>query len=364
MSKILISGYYGFHNAGDDSVLYGIITSLHKNNPSIHLGVLSNHPEKTESMFNVPAYNRWNLFEVTKRIKQHDLLLMGGGSLLQDATSPRSVLYYLGLVMVAKLYRKPVVFYAQGIGPINKRSSKRLIQYVVNKVDVITVRDFESGEDLRRFGVKTPIVVTADPAITIQPESIDLNIGRNILNEQNINGEKTIAISVRSWKKEQKYLEKIAFVADHYASKGWDILFLSMQYPEDITACRSIMNLMKNDAHIIDIQLNFKEIMSVIGNVRFVLGMRLHSIILAAVMNIPFVAISYDPKIERFVERLDMYSAGHIRNLDKELIIQYIDYILANESEVKQKLNTKIATIVEQAEESSLLTLNQLNKKK
>lgn len=362
MSKILISGYYGFHNAGDDAVLHGIITSLHKKEPSLHLGVLSNQPEKTEKLFRVRAYDRWNLSEVVKTIKKYDLLLMGGGSLLQDTTSPRSVLYYLGIVTVAKLFRKPVVFYAQGVGPINRRLSKRLIKAVVNKVDVITVRDFESGEDLKRFGVKAPIIVTADPAVTIEREQVDLTFGANVLKERNIDGEKTLAISVRSWKREQNYLQQLAVVADHYAEAGWDILFLPMQYSEDVVACEQIMTRMKNRAHLIEQQLNFKEIISVIGNVRFMLGMRLHSIILAAVMNVPFVAISYDPKIERFVERLNMYSAGHITNLNIEKLLEYIDDTLQREDEVKESIAKSMKHIIREAERSSELTLAQLKR--
>lgn len=362
MSKVLISGYYGFHNAGDDSVLYGIITSLHKHNSEIELSVLSNDPEKTESMFHIGAYNRWNLLEVTKQIKKHDLLLMGGGSLLQDATSPRSVLYYLGLVFVAKLFRKPVVFYAQGVGPIQKSFSKRLIRHFVNKVDVLTVRDDASAEDLKSYGVTAPIVVTADPAVTIDPNSIEREIGANLLEKLSLDGSKTIAISVRSWKREQQYYREIAKAADYYAAQGWEILFIAMHYPNDITACKKIMEQMEHDASIIEEQLSFKEIMSLIANVRFVIGMRLHSVILAAIMNIPFVGISYDPKIDRFVKRLDMLSAGHITDLEANVLIDCVDQTLADEKAIKDNMQKKMQHIISEAERSSQLTIEQLNK--
>src|SRR5699024_9054488 len=350
------------HNAGDDSVLYGIITSLHKNNSNIELSVLSNDPKKTESMFDIPAFNRWNLLEVTKQIKNHDLLLMSGGRLLQDATSPRSVLYYLGLVFVAKLFRKPVVFYAQGVGPIQKRFSKRLIRYFVNKVDVITVRDDASAKDLESYGVTAPIVVTADPAVTIEPESIKRDIGKNLLKKIHLDGSKTIAISVRSWKKEQNYYNEIAQTADYYAEEGWSILFIAMHYPNDITACKNIMEKMSNQAYIIEEQLSFKEIMSVIGNVRFVIGMRLHSVILAAIINTPFVGLSYDPKVDRFVKRLDMLSAGHIKDLKSETLTNYVKQTIEDEEQVKQTMQKKMKHIISEAERSSQLTIEQLNK--
>lgn len=361
MAKILISGYYGFDNAGDDSVLYGIITSLKKKDPLLQLGVLSNQPEKTAATFGIPAYNRWKLAEVIKRIREYDLLLMGGGSLLQDATSPRSVLYYLGIVLTAKLFGKPVVFYAQGVGPIRQAFSKQLIKLIVNRVDVITVRDYESGEDLKQFGVtKVPIIVTADPAVTIPAESIDLSRGREILRDLQIPLSKTLAISVRSWKKEKHFKQVLAEVADHYAAQGWNVLFLPMQYPADLIPSKEIIGQMNHDATLIDKPLSFKEIMSVLGNMDIVLGMRLHSIILAAVMNVPFVGISYDPKIERFIERLEMYSAGHIQEIKPETVIAYLDDTLAHRDLVKERLAKKMDTIISQAEESSKLTLELL----
>lgn len=365
MAKILISGYYGFDNAGDDSVLYGIITSLRKLDPTLELGVLSNQPEKTASTFGIKAYNRWKITEIVKRIREYDLLLMGGGSLLQDATSPRSVIYYLGIVLTAKLCNKPVVFYAQGVGPIRQTLSKRLIHFIVNKVNVITVRDYESGEDLKRFGVtKVPIIVTADPAVTIPRESIDLAWGKEIIAETGVPPGKCMAICVRSWKKEERFKQVLAEVADHYAEQGWNILFVPMQYPADITPSRDIAHLMKHKATLIDRPLNFKEIMSLLGNMDFVLGMRLHSIILAAVMNVPFVGVSYDPKIDRFIERLEMYSAGHIKEISAQNVIKYIDDTLRHKEKTRKHLARKMKEIIAQAEQSSQLTIELLNKKK
>lgn len=363
MGKILISGYYGFDNAGDDSVLYGIINSLQKHDASLQFSVLSNQPEKTEQMFGIAAYNRWNFIEVIGQLKKHDLLLMGGGSLLQDATSPRSVLYYLGTVVVAKMLKKPVVFYAQGVGPVTKKISKFLIRWIVNKVDVITVRDYESGEDLKKLGViHRPIIVTADPAITIPASSINLSVGKNILNALNIDPQKTIAVSVREWKKEEHFKDILAEVADHYAALGWNIIFIPMQYPADILPSEEIRKRMKykSNSYVIKKPLHFKEIMSLIGNIRLVLGMRLHSIILAAVMNVPFVGISYDPKIDRFVERIDMRLAGHIKNLQTDNVIANIDYIIDHEQEIKETLAKNITDIIANAEKSSELTIKQI----
>lgn len=362
MAKILISGYYGFDNAGDDSVLYGIISSLKKRDPSIQFSVLSSHPEKTINTFGVSAYNRWNFAVVLKQLRKHDLLVMGGGSLLQDATSPRSVFYYLGIVLGAKFFRKPVVFYAQGVGPITKTISQKLIRSIVNRVDVITVRDHGSAEDFKSLGVtNAPVVVTADPAVTIPAADIDLTSGHDHLQRMGLHKEKTIAISVRDWKKEHRFKKQIAEVADHFAEKGYDILFVPMQFPADVSSSKDIITHMRHSAYIIEEQLDFRTIMSLLGNVQMVAGMRLHSLIFAAVMNVPFVGISYDPKINRFVERVNMNSAGHIKQLDTMVLIDQIADTLADRSAYQKRLKEAMTTIIQEADKSSELTLQQLH---
>lgn len=366
MSRILISGYYGFNNAGDDTVLYGIISSLKNHDPQVDLAVLSNNPKETEQLFGITAFNRWNIKEITRELKQADLLLMGGGSLLQDATSPRSVIYYLGIVTLAKLLKKPVVFYAQGIGPITKNFSKQLIKMIVDKVDIITVRDHQSGEDLKSLGVKkAPIHVTADPALIIPPSQIPLEIGESITAEYHVdNKKKTVGISVRDWKNEKRYKKEIAKMADQFISMDWNVIFIPMQYPSDVSASKEILKEMNNTgAVLIEKQLGFKEIISLIGNMDFVLGMRLHSIILAAVMNVPFVGISYDPKIDRFVERIGMKSAGDIQEISYESILKAVSNEIEDLEESKKRLQHNIQSVIDAAEKSTNLTLDVLNKK-
>jgi polysaccharide pyruvyl transferase CsaB len=247
MSRILISGYYGFNNAGDDVVLYGIISSLRREQPHISLSVLSNQPDRTAALFGIPAYNRWRLSTIVRELKRCDLLVMGGGTLMQDVTSPRSVLYYLGIVSIAKLLGKPVVFYAQGFGPILKSFSRRLIKQVVNRVDVITVRDYESGEDFKACGVtKAPVYVTADPALTIHPDDISDTRGQELLAELFPDlSRPTVAISVRNWKQEERFKQSIAQAADFFVDKGWNVLFLPMHYPSDVAPSKEIIALMK-----------------------------------------------------------------------------------------------------------------------
>jgi len=366
MSRILISGYYGFNNAGDDVVLYGIISSLRREQPNISLAVLSNQPERTEALFGIPAYNRWSVATIVRELKRCDLLVMGGGTLMQDVTSPRSVLYYLGIVTIAKLLGKPVVFYAQGFGPILKPFSRHMIKRVVNRVDVITVRDHESGEDFKACGVTdAPVYVTADPALTIHPDDVSDEPGKRLLSAMFDDLTRPlVAISVRDWKQEQQFKQIIAEAADMFRERGWNVLFLPMHYPSDLSPSREIMALMNQEgARLIEEPITFHDIMSLIKQCSYVVGMRLHSLILACMLKIPFTGISYDPKIDRFVERAGMPCAGHIRDLERETFLRQLTEHLEDLPREQQVIQERSRLLAREAMRSSELVLQALRDK-
>jgi polysaccharide pyruvyl transferase CsaB len=362
MSKVLISGYYGFDNAGDDTVLYGIINSLQKQLPTLEIAVLSNKPKETEALFGIPAYNRWSFAQIFQQLRRSDLLLMGGGSLLQDATSPRSVMYYLGIVQTAKLLGKPVIFFAQGFGPITHPFSKALVRIIVNKVDTITVRDQQSAQDMESLGVNRPIIITADPAVAIDPHDIDLRLAQKWLA---LTDKPKVMISTRKWKHEETYKQEIAKMADEMLRQGWMVYFLPMQFPADIVPSQDIMKYMNEPgSQLLTERMNFNEIISFIGNMDFVIGMRLHSLIIAAVLGVPFVGISYDPKIDRFLERVGMDGAGSIQTLRYEKLQRVVNKNLGQLPFVRSRLKEQMNSLVEEAAKSSELAVQLLTNQK
>lgn len=170
-----------------------------------------------------------------------------------------------------------------------------------------------------------------------------------------------MAISVRAWKNEQQYKKIIAQFADEALRRGWEVFFLPMQNPADLAPSLDIVKQMSEPgAVVIEEKMNFKQIFSFIGASQFILGMRLHSVILAAVMNIPFAGISYDPKMDRFVQRLDMTSAGHIKDLEYNSLLANIEPLLADLPGAQEKIRRNIGTLVQEAEKSSLLAIELL----
>lgn len=163
--NIVISGYYGFHNAGDEAMLLAILQALRKTFDAPSITVISGNPSDTAKTFGVKAVPRFGILPILSSLFRTDLLISGGGSLLQDVTSWKSMIYYLTIIIFGVLFRKQVFLYSQGIGPVRYRIIRIILKHVLNHVDAITVRDSESKGFLQRLGVHRTIYTTADAVL-------------------------------------------------------------------------------------------------------------------------------------------------------------------------------------------------------
>ena len=302
---ITLSGYYGFDNTGDEALLSAITSSVYKLEEGAEFTVLSGAPDKTFEMHGVPSVYYLNPFRVIKTIKNTDLLISGGGSIFQDITSGRSLSYYISVVALARFYDKPVIFYAQGVGPINRRISKFLMRLVGNHATMITLRDQESMDYLHSIGVsQPPMQVTADPVFSLAPTQDDSEKMRAFF--QNINPEEkpTIGVSLREWARLDGYQSALAALLDCFYEKGYCIIFVSMAYPDDISAGEKVAELMTHPAVLIHEHHTSQEHLALISEFDLLIGMRLHSLIFAANRGVPLAGISYDPKVDSFLKIL------------------------------------------------------------
>jgi len=324
MSKIVISGYYGFANAGDEAMLAAILKALHSKDSSLEMTVISGNPEVTKQVHKVNSIHRFSPLEILAAMRGADLVISGGGSLLQDVTSKRSLLYYLAILAMGRLLGKKVMLFAQGIGPIKSSFMRKLTKYVCSSVNIITVRDKDSLYELRRLGVPdSKVHLTADAVMTLPVESKDF--GRALLNRYYVPEHKMlIAISVRKWREDDRYLLEIAKAADRLIDdRNAHIVLLPLQYPLDVETCRRVQQMMVNklESTVLAVDCDTEEFLSLIGNFNLLIGMRLHALIFSAVMGIPFVAVSYDPKVDGFVKDVGGVSAGRVNDLEADNII-------------------------------------------
>jgi len=335
--KIVISGYYGFDNCGDEAVLMSIVHCLKKLRPDARITVLSGNPEKTRELYDVDAVSRWNPASIARQLATCRLLISGGGSLLQDVTSARSPGYYLGVIRVALLLRKKVMIYSQGIGPLTLEKNRIKAAGILNRCHMITLRDKGSAELLRELGVKRDIVVTSDPVMALGRECIPQNecdsyavtsdpaiaLGRECIPQNEcdtyaVTSDPAIApgreaaakprskpllvAAIRSWK-DDRHIGPFAGFLDAQIAKGWDVLLVPAHYPEDAVANVRLSERMASKPRVIDKALTAQDFLALIASADSVLSMRLHGLICAMAMGTPMLGLSYDPKVDAFMEQ-------------------------------------------------------------
>jgi polysaccharide pyruvyl transferase CsaB len=290
-------------------------------------------------------------------LRNVNLFISGGGGLLQDSTGKGwSILYYLGLILVAKIVKVPVMIYAQGIGPINKKINKLLIKWILNKVDLITVRDNHSKKLLNNLGVSVPsIYVNSDSAFLLKKKDIDhiINIYPYIRELIKSDNRPLIGISVREDKSDGSDLIRIFAQAADYLIENYQakIIFLPFKFDEDVHISEEILSLMKNQADVLKKKLEPEELLSVLSRLSLVVGVRLHSIIFSSMANIPFIAFNYDPKVKYFVEDLGLSEL--LLEIDEDIslknIQEKIEYIRENNDKIKDILLKKVNNLEEKA---------------
>ena len=348
--KIVMSGYYGFGNSGDEAILTSITRNLLGASEELDITVLSKDPKDTRERYGCDAVNRFSVIKVLKALKGCDVLISGGGSLLQDRTSTRSILYYLMIIRMARIMGKKVMLYANGIGPVDKASNRRRVRHAVERADVVTLRDRSSMEELRRMGVtREDLSVTVDPVFTLN--SSEAPVIDALLKEAGVPEDRPfMAVSVRNWPNMEDFCERIAKICDDISEKyDLSVLFVAMQAPADAELSRRIMEKMKNGAFLIGRRCEVENLMGVIGRARLVLAMRLHAVIFSARMGVPVAGLIYDPKMEYYLQMLDMPSAGRVEKLDVEMA----EKVLSDIAENREKYASDLAALAGQLEEAA-----------
>lgn len=366
MAKVVLSGYYGFDNLGDEAVLFSILKTLRDLRIGLRIEVLSNTPVETAEIYKVTSSNRWKLKDVYLALKDADLLISGGGSLLQDVTGLKSLLYYLGVIWLAQKMGKPVFFYAQGIGPLNSRLGQFLMRRVVNRVDCITVRDESSREDLHNMKINRPCVrVTADPVLGLEQKFVQNSTGRQILEEAGLDlsiERKLVGISLREWQGLAGFKEVMAEVCDKLSRIGYQVVFLPMHYPDDLETSREVAEKMQQPAVVLSEHYSVVEMASLIASMDLLIGMRLHALILAAVMHVPPVALSYDPKIDRFMGLLGKSAAIHVSDPNFEQLWCAVEEIICEPWLAREDLILAVEPLRQIAQSTAALALDVMDR--
>ncbi len=360
---VMISGYYGFHNSGDDSILKAMVDSLNEQRPELRIVALSDSPAETKTLYGIDALHRFHFLRILWNMRKTRLFISGGGSLIQDVTSDKSLAYYLFTIRMAKLCGAKVMLYANGIGPIRNESNHKAIRKTLNRVDLITLREPSSKEELERFGVTEPeILVTADPAFMLTAagaEEVSVLLSRMGLPQ----GKKYCGIAIRPWKHSDRELVSIVAATADFIKTAYDmeILLIPMQESKDTEICRRVIAAMKEKAYLLSGQPLPAQLLGVVGGAELILGMRLHTLIYAAKMGVPAIGLTYDPKIDATMSYMGQNYIASAKHLNPVTLKRWVEEIMQRHNELTDAAKKTAALCEEKANENTALALELLD---
>jgi polysaccharide pyruvyl transferase CsaB len=329
--RVLLSGYYGKGNGGDEALLATLLQMLPLDVTPV---VLSGNPEETHRHYGVECYNRMAFFSVFKALRSCDAFVWGGGSLIQDSTSIISPFYYGGLMALAQVMGLKTVAWGQGIGPLLRSQTRFLAQRNFAGCTQVSVRDVASSRLLSDWSI--PHILAPDPVWALEskpvPELVDLPKPR-------------IAVTLRNHPQltENRLTNLIQALVNLQKETQTFILLLPFQKSEDLAIAEKIHTQLKDVSRVICSE-DPQVLKGVFRGVEMSIGMRLHSLIMAASEGSRCFALSYDPKVNHLMEDLKI-PGWDLHNLpnDVELISKtWIDYYHHGES----LSDTKIQSLV------------------
>ena len=288
MTKYIVSGYIGFDNFGDEAIAKVLVEQLKKHGAE-KITLISSNPDKTAKLYKVESCGMFNF--IPSLIKS-DVLISGGGSLLQDVTSLKSLLYYLVIIYYALIMGKKVEIFAQGIGPIHSKTGRILTRFALKSADKISVRDKKSQELLLEWGIKSELV--ADPILELELPKLN-NTG-------------TIGVQLRKFQGiDDNFLNKLAFeIKKNFSDKK--VLLLSLQDSIDLDTCRKFAEILKGIGIDSDVLygLSVNEVIDSIVSLEYLVAMRFHANIAGIKAGVKTLAINYDPKVEKLAQEYNL----------------------------------------------------------
>ena len=305
---VLICGAYGMGNAGDEAILDAITAEMRSIDPLMPITVLSRDPEGAEARLDVDAIHTFNVPGFLRAMRRRTLYINGGGSLIQDVTSRRSLWFYLFTLRAARRCGCRVMMYGCGIGPVRRPGGVKSTRRTISScVDIVTLREPDSMEELHRFGVQGPeLILASDPALTLSPapaEEIDAEFKSAGTDPRG----KYICFALRRWPGfEQKAADFAAAARHAYEKYGLTPAFVSINHKSDGEAAATVAALLGDVPRVfIPGPLPSALAIGVMSRMEVVVSMRLHGLIFAAGQGVPLVGVSYDPKVTAFLRCVD-----------------------------------------------------------
>ncbi len=328
--KFVLAGYFGFGNFGDEAILKYAIDILRYYYKEAQIDVITQNPYIIKKNFGLNGIKRFDFKAINSVIKNSDFLIFPGGSVLQDVTSIKSILYYLFLISLGLFYKKKVILLAQGIGPINNPIAQKLTKKILKKVSFISVRDEKSFDILNKNSIESELTADLLWAFT-QKQSSKQDEQSVVYGDIPCVIEKQkVGLQIRNWNSiTDEKLEAIAkCVVKAFPKIEFDYKLICLQKNSDeevLIKLGEIIHAMQPKARIeLCIPETIEKSVEVLQSMDYMLAMRFHAGLCAINAEKPLLMFSYDPKTEEFC---------------KELGLEFLDITKITEENLMEKIH-------------------------
>ena len=344
---VIICGAYGKRNAGDDAILRAIVGQLRDIDRDMPIYALSRHPRETRLSYRIGSCHTFNALHYLYIMRRTKLYISGGGTLIQNATSGRSLLYYLSNISCAHAMGNHVMMYGCGIGPVTGRLSRRMTARVIDRcVDTITLRDAESADDLRRIGVdRSDVHLTADPALLLEGPSPEK--AASALRKLGIDpAGRYVMFALRPWHGVEAHLSDFAAAACHAHDLGYTPVLFSLEPQRDAPVSERLAKLLPFESILVPGCDDADDILALISRMSAVVSVRLHALIFAFGQDVPLTGVVYDPKVSGFLDYLGQKNYVNLDELTAEVLSGLLDNALGSSADPEAK--ARMRTLAEE----------------
>lgn len=294
--RVLLSGYYGFGNLGDEAILAAMAQELASAVPNIEIEVLSGDPAHTRRVHGLAAFDRWRVTSVWRALRRSSFLIQGGGGLIQDATSAASPAYYLAVLLAARVVHRPYAIFLQGLGPLSRPAWRKWTARLFRRARLVLLRDERSAELLRRWGFRGNVAAAADPVVLLRPAPRAELEAWLAEAKVSLPGAPYKVLVPRELGEHEPALTA---AAKAMASGGRPTFVVPFQQQDEELARRLATSA---GATALPVPEDPRVALALVAGSAGVLAVRLHALIFAASANVPALAVAYDPKVSAFCD--------------------------------------------------------------
>lgn len=333
MREAIVFGYYGYDNLGDETNLRELIALLRREFPKLRLTIMTATPEETSVRYKVATIYRFNWFKIWFAFRKANFLIGGGGSLFQDQTSFRSLLYYVVLLFLAKWNRLKIILYGQGFGPFRSRCSKDLARRALSLCRGITIRDRLAVIALMNLEARPgEVYLTAEPllALPAQPED---EVIRYWQSKKGENSGRRIGVIL-------KY--------DLYPPAKWEIMLTELKRRHHLDIFLIMLDIVDRthsvelatrlDGDLLAVTEDWEQFQRIVGGLELVLSARLHGLVAAATQAVPCLGLASDPKIDGFCLQLGIPFLSLTPDLDPFVFYRRVSELLERTADERKRL--------------------------